>query len=228
MYNYIFFDFDGTLFDTSEGVFKSFDRVVEHYHIQLQDRSIYNTMIGPPLRESFTRVFHFAEAELAPAMAVYREYYQQQGMFEVRAYDGIVDCIRKLRAAGRKVYVATSKPELYARRILERQGMLPLFDFVGGSDLAEKERVNKVDIINYVLDSEQLSGKKAECVMVGDTRFDMEGAAQAGLDTIGVLYGFGSRESLEQSGAKLVVQTPADVAQAILGQGEDECGAAAI
>lgn len=216
MYNYIFFDFDGTLFDTSEGVFKSFDRVVEHYGIKLADRSIYNTMIGPPLRESFTRVFHFKEEELAPAMAVYRDYYQKQGMFEVRAYDGIVDCIKALRAAGRKVYVATSKPELYARQILEKQGMLDLFDFVGGSDLAEKDRVNKVDIINYVLAGEGLADRKAECVMVGDTRFDMEGAAKAGLDTIGVLYGFGSRESLEQSGAKCIVPSPADVARVIL------------
>ena len=218
MYNYIFFDFDGTLFDTSEGVFKSFDRVAEHYHIELADKSIYNTMIGPPLRESFTRVFHFKEEELAPAMAVYRDYYQKQGMFEVRAYDGITDCIKALRAAGKKVYVATSKPEVYARQILEKQGMLDLFDFVGGSDLAEKDRVNKVDIINYVLESEGLSYRKAECVMVGDTHFDMDGAAKAGLDTIGVLYGFGSRESLEQSGAKVIVQTPADVARVVLGQ----------
>ena len=94
--------------------------------------------------------------------------------------------------------------------------MLELFDFVGGSDLAEKDRVNKVDIINYVLDSEGLADRKAECVMVGDTHFDMEGAAKAGLDTIGVLYGFGSRESLEASGAKIIVETPADVAKAIL------------
>ncbi len=217
MYQYIFFDFDGTLFDTSEGVFKSFDHVAETYRIQLADKKIYNTMIGPPLRESFTRVFKFKEEELVAAMAVYREYYQKQGMFEVRAYDGIVDCIRTLRKAGKKVYVATSKPELYAKQILEKEGMLDLFDFVGGSDLAEKERVNKVDIINYVLESEGLSTRKAECVMVGDTHFDMDGATKAGLDTIGVLYGFGSRESLEQAGAMQIVQTPADVAKAILG-----------
>ena len=216
MYNYIFFDFDGTLFDTSEGVFKSFDRVAEAYHIELADKSIYNTMIGPPLRESFTRVFHFKEEELAPAMAVYRDYYQKQGMFELRAYDGITDCIQALRRAGKKVYVATSKPEVYAKQILERKEMLGLFDFVGGSDLAEKDRVNKVDIINYVLESEGLTGRKAECVMVGDTHFDMEGAAKAGLDTIGVLYGFGSRESLEASGAKVIVETPADIAQLLL------------
>ena len=218
MYKYIFFDFDGTLFDTSEGVFKSFDHVAEHYGIRLEDKSVYNTMIGPPLRESFTRVFHFTEQELVPAMAVYREYYQKQGMFELRAYDGIVDCIKTLRKAGRKVYVATSKPEVYARQILERKGMLDLFDFVGGSDLAEKDRVNKVDIINYVLATEALADRKAECVMVGDTHFDMEGAAKAGLDTIGVLYGFGTRESLEASGAKFIVRTSADVATAILGQ----------
>ncbi len=216
MYQYIFFDFDGTLFDTSEGVFKSFDHVAEAYRIQLADKSIYNTMIGPPLRESFTRVFKFKEEELAAAMAVYRDYYQKQGMFEVRAYDGIVNCIQTLRKAGKKVYVATSKPELYAKQILEKEGMLDLFDFVGGSDLAEKERVNKVDIINYVLESEGIADRKAECVMVGDTHFDMDGAAKAGLDTIGVLYGFGSRESLEQAGAMQIVQTPADVAKAIL------------
>lgn len=213
----IFFDFDGTLFDTSEGVFKSFDYVADFYGITVEDKSIYNTMIGPPLLESFTRVFGFTNDVLPAAMAKYREYYTSQGMFECQVYEGVIDLIKALKKAGKRILVATSKPEVYARQILERKSMLELFDFVGGSDLEEKVRVNKVDVIRYVL---QAAGIKdtASCLMIGDTHFDIQGANKAGLESLGILWGFGTEQTLKASGATYIAATPADVQTLLLGE----------
>lgn len=216
-YKYVFFDFDGTLFDTSEGVFNSFDKVVEHYGLNIPDKSVYNTMIGPPLRESFTRVFHLPERELVPAMEVYRKNYIASGMFQVKVYAGITELVKALRKSGRKVFVATSKPEPFAKQILERQEMLEMFDFVGGSDMEEAGRVNKVDVIRYVLEEQGLEDKKDECVMIGDTHFDIEGAKAAGIDSIGILYGFGSRSELEECGANYIEETVHDAGRLLLG-----------
>ena len=210
-YQYVLFDFDGTIFDTSEGIYKAFDKVAEYYNLDVPDKSVYDTMIGPPLRESFSRVFKFSEEKLSEAMEVYRKYYSASGMFEVRAYDGIVPLIKSLREAGKIVCVATSKPEVFAKQILERQNMLDLFDFVAGSDINEAKRVNKVDIIRHVLKSLDIEDKKDECVLIGDTRFDVAGAKAAGIDCIGILYGFGTRQELESYGANYIEETLQDV-----------------
>ncbi|MBR1912625.1 MAG: HAD hydrolase-like protein [Treponema sp.] len=210
-YQNILFDFDGTLFDTSKGVFKSFDKVVECYKLDVPDKSVYNTMIGPPLRESFSRVFKLPEDKLVEAMDVYRKCYAASGMFEVQVYDGVIPLIERLRQAGKTVCIATSKPEVYTKKILERQGMLDLFDFVAGSDLEEARRVNKVDVIRYVLAEMGLEDKKDECVLVGDTHFDAAGAKAAGIDCIGILYGFGTRQELEAYGATYIEENLHDV-----------------
>ncbi len=214
-YTHIFFDFDGTLFDTSEGVYKSFDYVADFYGIKIEDKSVYSTMIGPPLLESFSRVFGFSGDKLTEAMAKYREYYTARGMYECRLYDGLTKLIQALRDAGRKIFVATSKPEVYARAILEKKGILNLFDFVGGSDLEEAVRVNKVDIINYVLDTQGITDR-ASCLMIGDTHFDIQGACRAGLDSLGILWGFGKREALESAGATYIAENPQSVQELLL------------
>ena len=216
LYENILFDFDGTIMDTSEGIRNSFDRVVAVYHPDIPGREVYDRMIGPPLRESFSSVFRLKEEDIVPAMKVYRVYYSEKGMFEAQPYDGIVELLGALRQAGRKVFVATSKPEVYTRRILEEKGMLGLFDFVGGSDLEEKGRVEKVDVIRYVLAENGLTGQEASCVMIGDTRFDMTGACKAGLDSVGVLYGFGTRPELEAAGAGCIVSSVAELGQLLL------------
>ncbi|MCH5291109.1 MAG: HAD hydrolase-like protein [Treponema sp.] len=216
-YTTLFFDFDGTLFDTSEGVFHSFDYVVDFYRLNVPDKSVYNTMIGPPLLESFSRVFHFEGQQLQDAIAKYREYYTDKGMFECCVYDGVVPLIEQLRAAGKHIVVATSKPEVYAKQILQRKNMLHLFDFVGGSDLEEQVRVHKVDIINYVLQSQGIA-EKTSCLMIGDTRFDIEGAQKAGLDSLGILWGFGTKESLEHAGATYIAASPPEAGRLLLGR----------
>lgn len=211
-----FFDFDGTLMNTSEGVFKAFDTVVEHYGIEIQDKSVYNTMIGPPLYESFTRVFHFKKEDIPAAIEVYRSYYTPKGIWECHLYDGVVPLIEKLRKAGKKIFVATSKPELYAKQLLQRHNIDHLFDFVGGCDM-EETRANKLDVINYVLDSNNLRDKLDSCLMIGDTHYDINGAKAAGLKSMGILWGFGNRETLDGAGADFICETPADVEKLLLG-----------
>lgn len=203
-YSCILLDFDGTIMDTSEGIKKSFDKVVEYFNLNIPDKSIYNKMIGPPLKESFRNVFYIKESELDKAVEVYRSYYSQIGMYEATPYSGLCNLLKELRGKGKKLFVATSKPEVYTRSILEKKDMLNLFDFVGGSDLEEKKRVNKVDVIRYVLSVNNIE-EKNECVMVGDTFYDINGAKSVGIDSIGVLYGFGTKDSLQSSCANYIV-----------------------
>ena len=210
-YQYVLFDFDGTIFNTSQGIFKSFDKVVEYYSLDVPDKSVYNTMVGPPLRESLSRVFKIPEKELTHAMEVYRKYYSASGMFEVQVYDGVIPLINSLHKEGKKVFVATSKPEIFAKQILERQNMLNLFDFVAGSDIEESSRVSKSDVIRFLLKEMNLEDKKDECVLIGDTHFDVAGAKAVGIDCIGILYGFGTKQELQSYGATYIEETPYDV-----------------
>lgn len=208
----ILFDFDGTVFDTSPGVFNSFDYLLSHYKIDFP-REKYSLMIGPPLTESFTNILHFPAEKADEAMAVYREYYGTKGLFECEVYPGIVDLVNILHEKGKKVFIATSKPEVYANSILERKGLKNLFDFVGGSDLAEKERVEKIDIINYVLESNGLTkeGDKEKVLMVGDRKYDVKGAHAAGIKCCGILWGFGNRDEFNECRADFICETPSDI-----------------
>lgn len=209
MFEYFLFDFDGTLMDTSPGVYNSFDRVVNHYKLGI-DRSVYRRMIGPPLRESFANILGLPENEIVNAMAKYREYYSVTGMYEADFYPGVLDVIRKLRSMGKRIFVATSKPEIYARSILEKKGVLDLFDFVGGSDIEEKGRVEKVDVVKYVLESNQIEDL-SKCLMIGDRFYDVKGAHLAGIKCAGILWGFGSRSEMEECGADYIVSDPRNI-----------------
>ena len=210
MFDYILFDFDGTLMDTSKGVFNSFDKVVAHYGLKI-DRAVYSTMIGPPLKESFSKTLKLPENEIQNAMQVYRDYYAEKGMFEAELYSGVVELIKNLRAAEKKIFVATSKPEVYAKQILERKGILNLFDFVGGSDLEEKSRVEKCDVVKYVLKSNGISDEKEKCILIGDRHHDVDGAHSAGIKCAGILWGFGTKEEFENCGADFIFEFPKNV-----------------
>ena len=209
-FNTVLFDFDGTLFDTSPGVFNSFDYLFKKYGMDFP-REKYSLMIGPPLKESFANIIGFSADECDKAMGVYREYYGTKGIFECEVYAGVKKLVEDLRANGKKVMVATSKPEEYANSILERKGLNGLFDFVGGSDLEEKNRVEKIDVLNYVLDSNGLSDKKDEILMIGDRKYDIIGSHAVGIKCCAILWGFGSREEFKEFGADYICETPKDV-----------------
>lgn len=210
MFDHIFFDFDGTIMDTSPGIYDSFDRVIAHYKLDYP-RSEYDRMIGPPLRESFGNILNLPESEIRNAIKVYRDYYSTEGMYNARLYDGVVELIENLRKSGKKIYTATSKPELFTRRILEKYELDHLFDFIGGSDLEERGRVEKKDVVEYVVNTRKLSDNKEKCILIGDRKYDVVGAHEAGIKCAGILWGFGSREEFESCGADFILETPSDV-----------------
>lgn len=206
----LLFDFDGTLFDTAPGIYESMQHVCNHYNLPYGETE-FKKMIGPSLKESFTTIFHLPESEVPTAINVYREHYSTIGMFDCNPYEGVFELIEKLRNQEKKILVATSKPEVYAKQILEKKGFLHLFDFVGGADISEQKRCEKIEVVNYVLEENNLSDKKETCLMIGDRKYDINGAHQAGLKALGILWGFGNREEFEEAKADFILETPSQV-----------------
>lgn len=204
----ILFDFDGTLFDTSQGVMKSFEKVAIHYKLKVSEAD-YRRMMGPPLEESFLNILHLPKTEIQNAIMVYRRYYTEKGIFELEMYPGVHELLEKLKQDGKKLFVATSKPEIFARKILAKLQMMPLFNFVGGADEAENSRVKKADVIRYVIQRNDLQSE--HCLMVGDRSYDILGAKEAGVFSCAVLWGFGEKAEFVASGANYIVSTPPEL-----------------
>lgn len=209
----VLFDLDGTLTDPGEGITRSVEYALRAYGIEVKDRRELYPFIGPPLADSFSRFYGFSEAEAKRAVEKYREYYRDRGIFENRVYNGIPELLDALKKEGFKILLATSKPEEFAQRILERFGLLSRFDTVAGATM-DGSRVEKEDVIRYALEHTRLAPR--ECVMVGDRRFDVEGARRVGMPAIAVLWGYGSREELESAAPAALAETPKELLSAIL------------
>ncbi len=200
MYHTILFDLDGTLTDPGEGITNSVAYALKHYGIEVEDRKSLYPFIGPPLHESFMRYFGMSEETALEAVEVYREYFSVKGLLENRPYDGIEELLRSLRDAGKRLIVATSKPEGFSVRILEHFGLAKYFDLICGALMHPPKGYGKADVIRDALERcaiKDLDG----VVMVGDRLHDVEGAHKIGLPAIGVLYGYGDRPELENAGA---------------------------
>lgn len=203
-YHTYFFDLDGTITDSSLGITNSVMYALKKFGIAEHDRRKLYPFIGPPLTVSFREYYGFSEEEALRAVAYYREYYQDKGIFENRVYDGFGEMLGKLKAAGKRLAVATSKPEPYARRIIDYFELSSYFDYVAGMELGGG-RGTKAEVIRYALAVCGIGDKdKAGVLMVGDREHDVFGAKEAGIDCLGVLYGFGSREELERAGADYI------------------------
>ena len=193
------FDLDGTLTDPKEGITKSVRHALNHYGIQVDDLDTLTPFIGPPLTDSYKKYYGFSDEQAWEGVLVYREYFSERGWHENKEYPGIKEMLDALKAAGRVLLVATSKPEEFARKILEHFGMAGYFDFIGGADMDET-RVRKADVIRYVLEQYGLDRTPetlARCVMVGDREHDVLGARECGMDCVGVLYGYGDRQEMD-------------------------------
>ena len=209
MYDYFLFDLDGTLTDPGLGITNSVAYALGKYGITVEDRRELYPFIGPPLRQSFSEFYGFDEEKTKEAVAFYREYFSEKGLFENEVYEGIPEVLSQLKQAGKKLLVATSKPEEFTNRILEHFGLAEYFDFVAGATMDET-RNEKADIIAYAL--EQIAdADKSKIVMVGDRKFDILGARENGIDSIGVLYGYGSRTELEEAQATHIVEKPEEL-----------------
>lgn len=196
---YILFDLDGTLSDSAEGITKSVAYALEKYGIYEKSENLAE-FVGPPLVDMFMEKYGFSEKQAYEAVSVFRERFQNKGIYENCAYDGAAEMLKALHSAGKIIILATSKPEKFARMIIERYGFTKYFHFIGGASMDEKGRTTKEQVINYCL-SECGITDYDNCIMVGDTKHDALGASRVGIKTVGVLYGYGSKEDLEAAGA---------------------------
>ncbi len=203
--NYLF-DLDGTLTDPGLGIKNSIRHALKKFGLPSLDEGTLNMFVGPPLLDSFRRYCGVSEEESLTLLAYYREYFTEKGIFENILYDSVPELLAELRREGAHLYLATSKPEEFAKKILSHFDLLEYFDFVGGSTLDE-QRTDKGDVIAYVL--EQTGIDPAKTVMIGDRTYDICGGKRSGLDTVGVLFGYGDREELAD--ATYLITDPADL-----------------
>lgn len=213
MIKYVLVDLDGTITDSGEGVTKSIQYALHHFGIEVENLTTLQKYIGPPLTWSFADAGVPAES-VATAVEKYRERYNTTGIYEAYVYDGVPEMLKKLHEAGKTLILATSKPLHFAKRVLEYFGTDKLLDELCGADDA-RNRHEKFEVIEDILDKFNITDK-SEVLMLGDTRFDVEGANICGIKTMGVLWGFGSRESLKKEGAAYIAETPADAAEQII------------
>ncbi len=197
-YKYIFWDFDGTISDSGEGIFKAVTYAVEHMGTGLLPTETLRKFVGPPLTESFIKYCGYTQKDADRAVAFFREYYQSKGIYENAMYAGMDVLLGKLNDAGYICVVATAKPEPLAREIITRYGIDKYFRCIAGASF-DSSRARKEQVIAYALETCGIKDT-SQVVMVGDRAHDCIGAKQNGLDCIGVLYGYGDREELEEAG----------------------------
>jgi phosphoglycolate phosphatase len=211
---YILMDLDGTITNPKLGITKSLQYALKHWNIIIDDPDTLTKHIGPPLRGTFIEGYGFSEEEATEGIRKYREYFEKQGFSENEVYKGMEEFLTKLKKADKKVIVATSKPETAARRILEYFKLADYFDDICGATY-DDSRSKKEDVILYALKKNGISDY-SEAAMVGDRKYDVEGAKNAGILSIGVLYGFGSREELEEAGADRIAASLEDLYKVIM------------
>lgn len=204
-YRYILFDLDGTLTDPKEGITKSVAHALHSFGIEVEDLDSLCKFIGPPLKDSFMKYYDMSEENAENAVEKYREYFAPCGLFQNKVYEGVDKMLKNLQERGKTIILATSKPTVYARQILEHFQLDSYFTYIAGSEL-DGRRVKKGDVIAYALKNAGIEDKAA-AVMVGDREHDIIGAKENGLDCIGVLYGYGCTEEFEKNGADYIVKT---------------------
>ena len=202
---YILFDLDGTLTDPKEGITKSFQYALKHMGIIEENLDNLEKVIGPPLKDSFMEFYGMNEQEALEAVAKYRERFEKIGLYENEIFDGIKEMLKHLQEEGFLLAIASSKPTVFVERICEHFEIKQYFHHIVGSFL-DGTRVKKEEVVEEAI---REFGEKnlEEIIMVGDRKFDIEGAHQMGLKAIGVAFGYGGREELEKAGADYIADT---------------------
>ena len=213
-YKYILFDLDGTLTDPAVGITTSVAYALEKFGIKVDDISTLNHFIGPPLLDSFMEDYGFTEDQAKNAIEYYRERFRVKGLYENIVYDGILGMLKELKKSGKELILATSKPEPFAKEIMQHFGLDKYFLFIAGSNF-DGTRTAKSEVIEYALENAGVIDKTS-CIMIGDRKHDIAGARKTSLDSIGVLYGYGSREELESAGATYIAETVDDITKLII------------
>jgi phosphoglycolate phosphatase len=213
MFQYILFDLDGTLTDPKIGITNSVMYSLEKFGIKVNDRKELFCFIGPPLIDSYMDFYGFSKEDALQAIVYYREFFGATGIYQNDVYDGIENVLATLKNQGKKLILATSKPEKYANIILEHFGLAKYFDCVVGATF-DGSLNYKSDIVAVALKRGGVDDI-SKAVMIGDRHHDVDGGKANSLATIGVLYGYGSLEEFNECGADFVAETPADILRII-------------
>lgn len=209
MYEVVLFDLDGTLTDPGVGITNSVAYALNKYGIEVTDRSELYKFIGPPLQESFEHYYGFSKEKAQEAVAYYREYYREKGIFENLVYEGIEELLKAISNSGKQIIVATSKPEEFAKKILEHFDLAKYFTYIAGSNM-DGTRTKKAEVISYALETCNITDY-SKVVMIGDREHDVIGANKVGVASIGVLFGYGDYAELKAAGASYIVETVEDM-----------------
>ncbi len=210
-YDHILLDVDGTLTDSAPGIINSLNHALEKLNMPAMPEAELMKCIGPPLSWSFHNVLGFPEERYQEVFDAYLEYYDPRGVFESRLYPGIPELLERLKKAGYRLYVASSKKEEYVLRVIEHFGIAGYFDFICGSDIPAG-RPDKPGVVRHIMETMDIRCPD-RALMVGDRFHDVVGAAKFGIGTCGALWGYGTREELESSGAVFTAKTPEELAE---------------
>ena len=210
-YKYCLFDLDGTLTDPAIGITNSVMYALEKFDIHVEDRSELYPFIGPPLDYSFKTFYGFSDEQVVQAIKYYRENFSVTGLYENKVYDGVPEMLEALQKKGVKIALATSKPYEFSIKILKHFDLYKYFDFFGAATM-DGSISKKADVISHLLD-EMGAESKDEILMVGDRYHDIEGAKANDLKSAGVLWGYGSKDELQNAGAEYILSEPLEILQ---------------
>lgn len=212
-FDYIFFDLDGTMIDSGDGITLSVQYALKKMGIIENELSALKVFVGPPLKQSFMYYYKLSENEAEKAVSYYREFYECRGILRCWPYKRVDKLLSFIENTGRKAVIATSKPELFARRIVQHLHMSEMFEYIAGASLDGKI-TTKSEVIAYAM-REIGTDDPSRVLMVGDRRFDVIGARKNGIKTAGVLYGYGSYPELLDAGADYIAKNVSELAEVV-------------
>ena len=212
-YTTVAFDLDGTLTDPEAGLTSAFAYGLSKMGIEFGDKKNLRRFIGPPLKAEFMAVYGFSDEEAEECVRLFREYFAVYGWWDNKLYEGIAKMLDALKKSGKKIILATSKPENFAIKIVRLFDIEKYFDFIGGATL-DHTRVEKSAVLSYALDA--VNADRAHAILVGDRVFDAEGAQSCGIDSLGVFYGHGSREEINSAGFTHTAESVSDILKIIM------------
>ena len=212
---FILFDLDGTLTDPAEGITNSFAYALRQYGIEVEDKRTLHRFIGPPLVTTFQEHFGYDREKALEATHYFRQWYSSTGWLQNIPYPGIRQLLQNLQAAGKTLVVATSKPEHLARKILEHFGLAACFTVICGAPMDESIHSTKATVIREAMARAGITDP-GDAVMVGDRRYDTEGARENGIETVGILYGYGDRAEHEACQTRWIAATVQDLEALLL------------
>lgn len=213
-YDYVIFDFDGTVTDTGEGILKSLRYSFEQMGDPVPDLSDLKKFIGPPIHYSFVTFYGIKEEDVSKYIEKYRERYRKLGIYECRLYDGMPETLRTLRENGIKTGIASSKPLSLIYDVMDYLKITDLFDAVVGTPVDDSNHSGKTDLVLEAI-SKLGASDKSRVLMVGDRYFDIDGAAGAGVDSCGVLFGYGSEQEFKEHDATYIVSCAKQIADIV-------------